>query len=171
MNIRQELLKFQTHPKQQALHIAEFAAISDENFKELMGCFLGENVILTQRAAWSITLAASKNKAVIRPYIGSLVAQLTRTEVHDAVIRNSMRILEELIIPEEFHGEVLNTCFEFIQKRNTPIAIKAFSLNVLFNLSNSYPEIKNELKIIILRNMDYESAAFKSRAKKILANI
>ena len=138
---------------------------------ELMDCFLFKNVKLAQRAAWSVSWAAIKNPEIVRPHVGLLVNQLTKTDIHNAVIRNSIRILQDLEIPAAFHGELLSACFDFIQKRNTPIAIKAFSLNVLFNLSKIYPEIRNELRMIILQNIDYETAAFKSRAKKILAKI
>ena len=171
MNIREELLKYQIQSKEQVLRIAEFAASSEENFTELMDCFLSSNVKLAQRAAWSVSWAAIKNPVIVRPHVGVLVNQLTKTDIHNAVIRNSIRILQDLEIPAAFHGELLSACFDFIQKRNTPIAIKAFSLNVLFNLSKIYPEIRNELRMIILQNIDYETAAFKSRAKKILAKI
>ena len=171
MNIREELLKYQVQSKEQALRIAEFAASSEENFMELMDCFLSKNVKLAQRAAWSVSWAAIKNPEIVRPHVGLLVNQLTKTDIHNAVIRNSIWILQDLEIPAAFHGELLSACFDFIQKRNTPIAVKAFSLNVLFNLSKIYPEIRNELRIIILQNIDYETAAFKSRANKILAKI
>ena len=51
---------------------------------------------------------------------------------------------------------------------SVPAAIKAFLLTTLFNLSKYYPEIKGELKLIIKNNWNHESAAFKSRGRKIL---
>jgi len=62
----------------------------------------------------------------------------------------------------------MNACFRFIETPSTPVAIKAFSLTTLFNLTKIYSEIKTELKMIIENNMDNETAAFKSRGKKIL---
>lgn len=171
MDIKKELLKYQIQTKEQALRIAEYAVISGKNFQELMDCFLADDVRLAQRAAWSVTWATQKKPAYIQPYIGVLVSQLKRTDVHNAVIRNSIRILEDLEIPKEFHGEVMSICFDFIQNKAAPIAVKAFSLTILFKLSELYPEIKNELKIIIQENIDYESAAFRARGKKILAKI
>ena len=171
MNIREELLKYQVHSKEQALRISDYANASSERFQELMNCFLSEDVTLAQRAAWSVSWAAQKNPEIVQPHIGSLVNQLGRKDVHVAVIRNSVRVLENLDIPSKFHGEILDACFNFVQKRETPIAIKAFSLTILFKLSKIYPEIKNELRTIILQNMDYETAAFRSRGKKILAKI
>ena len=126
---------------------------------------------LSQRAAWSVSLAARMTPEVVSPYIKDLVAQLQRKDIHDSVIRNSVRMLEQLKIPETFHGEVMNACFLFIETPATPAAIKAFSLTTLFNLSKQYPEIKPELKLIIEERWDTETAAFHSRGKKILAKL
>ena len=171
MNIREELLKQQIHFKKHAVAITEYAVLTDENFKELIDCFLSDNVRVAQRAAWSVSWAAQKRPELVQSYAGVLISQLKRTDVHNAVIRNSLRILEDLDIPEEFHGEVMDACFQFLQKRDTAIAIKAFALTVLFNLSKIYPDIKNELRVIIEENMDYETAAYKSRGRKILAKL
>jgi hypothetical protein len=171
MNIREELLKYTAQSKEQALRIAEYASFSEDNFRELIACFVADDIRLAQRAAWSVNWAAQKKPLAVQPYIGSLVNQLKRTDVHHAVIRNSLRVLDDLKLPEQFHGEVLDSCFGFVQNRDTPVAIKAFSLKILFSLSQVYPEIKNELKVIIQEKMDYESAAFRSRGRKILDRI
>jgi hypothetical protein len=123
---------------------------------------------VAQRAAWSVSLATEKNPALIQPYIKDLVAQLNKKNSHPAVIRNSVRILEQITIPEKYHGEVMTGCFGFIENPATPVAIKAYSLTTLFNLTKNYPEIKSELTLLIEENMDRETAAFKSRGKKIL---
>jgi len=52
-----------------------------------------------------------------------------------------------------------------------PVVIKAFSLTTLYNLSKFYPEIKNELKLIIQERWDHETAAFKSRGRHILKQL
>lgn len=168
MNIKEELLKHQIHFKADAMRITEYARSSPKHFKELMDCFLSNEYRLAQRAAWSVSWAARSKPALIMPYIKDIAAQLQRTDVHNAVIRNSMRVLEDVDIPEVYHGGVMNACFAFIEKPSTPAAIKAFSLTTLYNLTKYYPEIKQELQLIIQEKMDNETAAFKSRAKKIL---
>jgi len=167
MIIREELLK--EHSKEQALKIATYACNSQGNFKELMRCFMDEEYRVAQRAAWSVSWAARKKPEMILPHIQEIVSQLKRKDVHAAVIRNSVRILEDIDIPEEFHGEVMDACFSFIESPSTPVAIKAFSLKTLDNLSRYYPDIKAELKLIIEERWETGSAAFRSRAKKIMA--
>jgi hypothetical protein len=62
----------------------------------------------------------------------------------------------------------MNICFEFIASNDTAVAIKAFALTVLQHLSKEYPDIKAELKLVIEERWPYETAAFRSRARKIL---
>lgn len=167
LNIREEILK--EHSKTQALKVAAYACSSKKNFKELMDCFMNGEYRLSQRAAWSVNWAAKKKPGMVQPYLKDIVSQMQRTDVHDSVIRNAVRILEDIEIPEELHGEVMNACFGFIESPATATAIKAFSLTNLFNLSKHYPEIGPELKLIIVERWDTETAAFKSRGRKILA--
>jgi len=84
------------------------------------------------------------------------------------VKRNSVRLLQHIDIPKKFHGEVMDLCFNYVSSPNEPVAVKAFSLTILQNLSTDYPEIKNELKLIIEDRWPHETAAFHSRAKKFL---
>ncbi len=171
MILREELLKEKIHSREHAMAISEFAVQSAKNLKQLMQCFLDKETRVAQRAAWSVSWAARKKPEMIQPYIKDLVAQLERKDVHPAIIRNSVRVLEAIDIPEAFHGDVMNACFSFIEAPATPVAIKAFSLTTLFNLTKSYPEIKHELRVLIEENMSHETAAFKSRAKKILPKL
>lgn len=169
MNIREELIK--EHSREQALRIANYAIQNKKQFRELMDCYTDKDYRLSQRAAWSVSWAAKNNPEMIAPYVGVLVKRLQEENVHDAVIRNAVRVLEDIEIPESFHGEVMNSCFTFIENPATPAAIKAFSLTVLFHLSQQYPEIKPELKLIIEERWDTETAAFRSRGRKILEAI
>jgi hypothetical protein len=171
MNISSTLMADPTQSKQRATEVAAYACQNSVHFQELMDCFIATDYRLAQRAAYSVSIAARQRPDLIAPHIGLLVDQLSRTDIHDAVIRNSVRILEAVTIPADLHGKVMDVCFEFIQNRQIAIAIRAFSLTILDNFSKIYPEIKNELGIIIEETMEFEKPAFRARGKKILANI
>jgi hypothetical protein len=166
MNIKEALSG--VYSKGQIETVAKYACSNTIHFDELMQCFLSNNIRLAQMASWSVSYSARLNPCFIKPYIKNLVEQLQRKDVHDAVIRNSIRILQDIEIPEEQHGAVMNSCFELIEQPSTPAAIKAFSLTTLYNLTKVYPEIKQELKLLIETLWDNESPAFKSRGRKIL---
>ena len=166
MNIREELLS--EHSKQNAERIAAYACSSKKNFAELMSCFFSDEKRVAQVAGYSVNKAVKQHPEMIQPHLKEVIQQLEKKGVHGAVTRNAVNILEMVDIPEEFHGEVMNKCFSFIESPSTDIAVKASSLTVLFNLTKIYPEIKDELKIIIEAKWDTETAAFKSRGRKIL---
>lgn len=167
MNMREEVLR--DYSKEHTLKVAEYGCKSKANFAALIKCFLDDDYRLAQRAAWSVSWAAKQKPQMVMAHLKDLVAALQKKGVHDAVIRNSVRVLQEIDIPEEFHGDVMNACFQFLESATTPAAIKAFSLTTLFNLSKKYPEIKPELKLIIEERWEHETAAFHSRGRKILA--
>lgn len=171
MQLSAALLANPIHSKQAAQDIAQYAAASPKHFAALMNCFLSNEYRMAQRAAWSVNLAVRMDHSLIEPYIPQLVQQLPRKDVHAAVVRNAARILEEIEIPDAHHGTVMNTCFELVTTPTTPAAIKAFSLTILHTLSLRYPDIQPELKVIIEEQWDTATAAFRSRGKKILAQL
>ncbi|BAV06072.1 hypothetical protein SAMN05421788_106140 [Filimonas lacunae] len=157
--------------KEASRAVATKAASSAQQFALLMQCFLSEDSRLIQRSAWCVSQAARLAPDLIKPYIPQLVQQLQRPDASGTVIRNCARILEETEIPEAFHGPVMNTCFQLVTTPGTAVAIKAFSLTILYNLSSGYPDILPELQLIIEEQWETETAAFRSRGKKILAGI
>ena len=63
-----------------------------------MQCFLDKEYRVAQRAAWSVSIAAQQKPEIIQHYIPTLVAQLQNKQAPDAVIRNSVRILQQVEI-------------------------------------------------------------------------
>jgi hypothetical protein len=169
MSLREEILK--EHSKAHALEVARYACRSKKDFKELIACFLDDDQRLAQRAAWSVGWAARINRQMVIPHIADLIGVLRNKNVHDAVTRNAARVLQEIEIPEIYQGEVMDACFQLLENPSTPVAIKACSLTVIANLSNNYPEIKPELKLIIEDLWEHETAAFRATAKKILSQM
>ncbi len=167
--LKELLLKDAIFNKKEAIQVAEKACSSKETFAGLMRLFVSNEYRVAQRAAWCVSSAVDANPQLIFPYLKTLVEQLLRTDVHDAVVRNSVKIVKQISIPEEHHGEVMNACFVLAQKVETPIAIKAFALSTLYKLCLIYPDIKGELQTIAEAYLDSESAAVKNVSAKIIA--
>jgi len=65
----------------------------------------------------------------------------------------------------------MDVCFRYFSSPGEAVAIKAFSITVLQKLAKLYPEIINEIKLIIEERWDYETPAFKARSKKLLKEL
>jgi hypothetical protein len=169
MNLRQTILT--DHSKATCDKITKWIGNSQPRFDELFYLFLNDEYRVVQRAAWPLSYVVIAHPELIKKHFARLIKNLQQPTLHDSVKRNTIRLLQGITIPERFHGEIMNLCFDYIASPKEAVAIKAFSLTVLQNLSKQYPEIRQELKTIIENRWDYESAAFKTRAGKILKKL
>ena len=166
MNIKNAILK--EHSKKQCEIIVKYVGKSPERFAELMKCFFDKEYQMSQRAAWPVSYCVQRNPELIKPYLKKLLDNLSNSGLHDSIPRNTIRLLQYVQIPKRFYGRVMDICLNYISSPTAAVAIKAFSITVLQNLAKEYPEIINEIKLIIDERWDYETAAFKARARKIL---
>jgi hypothetical protein len=165
MDIKAELLK--EHSKKQTTKIARYIGIDKELFADLMKLFLYGEYIVTQRAARCVNECVEKYPGLIHPYLKQIIGNLDR-HVHDAVRRNTLRILQLIELPESLFGIVTERCFQFLASKSEPVAVKVFAMQVLFNISEKEPGLKNELRLLIEEQMPYASAGFKARGTHIL---
>lgn len=164
MQLRDIILE--KHTKQQMLRVVDYIGNDKKRFDELMRLFLFDDYRVSQRASWAVLHCIQKNPAFAKKYLPLMLDNL-KNPVHDAVVRNTVRILDLTDIPENLHAQVMDICFELVNKNQSPIAVKAFSIGVLTKLSKQYPELKNELKAIVDNQLPFASPAIKSRAKRI----
>ena len=169
MDLRATILA--EHSKAQTNKIIKWIGSDQKRFDELFKLFLNDEYRVVQRAAWPLSYCVINHPELIKKHFSKLVKNLQRPNTGDSVKRNSVRLLQHISIPERFHGEIMNVCFHFISDPQEKVAVKAFSLTILQNLCLKYPEIAQELKTIIEDRWDYETAAFKSRAKRILKSL
>jgi hypothetical protein len=166
MTLREMILT--EHSKSQTNKVVKWVGKSQQRFDQLFDMFIKDDHRVTQRAGWPLSYAARTHPKLINKHLGKLIKNLHKEDLHDAIKRNTVRILEHTEIPKRYHGEVMDICFGFIQSPTEAVAIKAFSLTVIANLLPLYPEIRNELKLIVEERWEHETAAFRSRARKAL---
>ena len=166
-----EKLLAEEHSKKQCDRIVQYIGKDKDRFAELMHLFFKGEYRITQRAAWPMSYVVRLHPTMINPYFKPLLDHLDKKGIHVAVVRNTLRLLQDVDIPEKYHGRVMSRCFEYIAAPETPIAVKAFSLTVLENLSKKYPDILPELKLVIEEQWDQAPPAFRTRAKRILQKL
>jgi len=166
MDIKEALLA--EHSKIQSQRIADYIGKDPVRFAELMTLFFGQEYRLTQRAAWVLSHCADRYPELIHPHLEEMIHNL-RNNVHVAVRRNTLRVLQFIDIPEELLGEAVDICFMYLASHDEPVAVKVFGMTVLANICKEEPDLGNELRLLIEEQLPYGSAGFKSRGKKILA--
>ena len=159
------------HSLLQTNKIVRYVGKDPERFKSLIDIYLAGPYRVTQRASWSIGKCIEQHPPLVGPHLKRLLDFLKKPGVHDAVKRNTMRLLQYVDIPKRNHDQVLNICFDYLQEKNLPVAIKVFSMSVLPDIIHDKPELQQELRIILEDQFPYSSAAFRSRARKVLKDI
>jgi hypothetical protein len=169
MNLRETILA--EHSKATCNKIVKWVGSSQKRFDELFNVFLKSEYRVNQRAAWPLSYCVIAHPEFMSTNFSKLVKNLHKPGIHDSIKRNTVRLLQHVDIPKKYHGEIMDICFQYISSHSEPVAVKAFSLSILQQLSKYYPEIKHELKLIVEERWPHETAAFHSRAKKILQTL
>lgn len=166
MKLREAILK--EHSKANCRRIVKWVGNDQKRFDELFRLFLNDEYRVVQRAAWPMSYCVGDRPEFIKKHFSALLKALEKPGSPDSVRRNGVRLLQYVDIPKRYHGQVMDICFRYIASPTEAVAIKAFSITVLQKLAKLYPGIINEIKLIIDERWHYETAAFKTRAKKLL---
>lgn len=168
MDLKATLLK--EHSKGQCNKIVTWIGSNQQRFDELFKLFTSDEYRVVQRAAWPVSYCVIANPKFIQKHFAKIFSLLQKPKQHVAVKRNTLRLLQEMEFPEKYHGIAIDCCMKFISSMEEAIAVKAFALTVLENLSKKYPEILPEIKLIIKEQLPYATPAFKVRARRIINN-
>ncbi len=165
-NLRETILA--EHSKTQCTRIVNWVGNSQQRFDELFNLFLQDEYRVVQRAAWPVSYCVTAHQHFITKHWGRFIKNLQQTNLHDAVKRNSIRLMQDIEIPKKYQGQVMDICFKYLESPTEAVAIKAFSLTVLSKLAKQYPEIIPEIKLLVEEQLPHQTAAFKVRAKVFL---
>lgn len=166
MNLLYETLK--EHSKKQSLKLAAYIGNDKKRFKELIKLVVSKDTLVSQRAAWTMTWCAKNNPEIILPHLNKLIENLNNDNLHDAVKRNTIRVMQDVKIPKLLQGKAADICFRYISSATEATAIRAFAMTVLGNLCKEEPDLKNELRLLITTQMQTGKAALVSRGNKTL---
>ncbi len=166
MNLKTSLPE--RYSKEDFKEIIDWINGSHEHFAELMEIFFDGNTRKNQYTAGLMIHCIDEWDYLLNPHLEKLILNLQNDGLHDAIKRNTVRVLQGVKIPENLHGIIVDICFKYLENPSEAIAIKVFSMTIIHNLTKYYPELKEELRFILEEQIPFQSAGFRSRAGKIL---
>jgi hypothetical protein len=170
MDLRSEILA--EHSRTQSLRIAKWIGTNADRFNQLLQLFLRDEYRVVQRSAWVVRLVAEKHPALLAPHLPAIAGSIEAEDAPVAVKRNVLGVLQNISIPETLHGPVMNSCFRFLEDPLETVAVKSFSMTVLANLAKDYPEIKNEIRLLVEDQLENNpTPGIRSKARKVLKEI
>ncbi len=165
--LRELVLSNDKFTETDGLHLATIIIDDASAIAVLVNEFLADDMRFRQRCVWVFMALIKLDQKSLQPHLLKLHNTLLKTN-EDSLKRNILRMFQFIELPKKLHGLTINYCFELLMDRKEPIAIHVFAMTVVFKYIAPYPELRNELKLILEDNIANGSAGYQSRAKKIL---
>lgn len=170
MDLRKQLML--RHDKANMRLIRDYVGNDPGRFAGLMELFFLNEYRIQQRASWAVMHCADQHPELIGPYLKKMLENLRRP-VHDAVKRNTMRVLRDITIPEELCGLAADVSFRYLEDPEEATAVRAFSMYVLGKIVRQEPELARELRLIIQEGLAAPGCApaYRAAAGKVLRKL
>ncbi len=124
-------------------------------------------------ASWTLSKIFDKNPEIIAPFIPGMIEKLNSLN-NDSVQRSFLKIISIIDITQmslKHHGILVDYCFKALNSGVSAVAIKAYSMEILYKLALLYPELANELSASINILSGEASAGIIARGKIILGKL
>ena len=146
--------------------------INSNQISELVLLAFEKDHLLSSRAMWVFGHCSDIDYNCTKPYHLKLINNLKQKNLHNGVIRNTLRLFQRHSVPKKTESFMLDKCFEYIKNPSEAIAVRAFAITVVFNISKPYPELLNELLIVLNHLSETEEGpGIRSRVKNTIKAI
>lgn len=148
--------------------IGAILGTSSEVYSQLMQLAFSHQMPACWRAAWMMDYLAETKPTLPEPHIVSLWEEMAGDHP-DGVKRSILRTLSRHEIPEDLLGMAADLCLDWLQKESVPVAIKAYSMDILLHVARRYPELAQEFITIIENQLPYGSGGYIARSRMVIA--
>ena len=158
---------------QEADWIAASAVENPVFILKLLEYSYSEDKKLAFRASWTLSKVFDKNPEIIRPYLPGMVERINSLD-NESTQRSFLRILSLSDISRlslKHHGIIADHCFKALNSGFSAIAVKAYSMEIIYRLALIYPELANELSASIILLQGEGSAGVIARGRIILGKL
>ncbi len=156
--------------KARVLEIVDMILDDPSMVKDLMTYYFEHRDRLGMIASWIVSYVARKEPALIQPYYSKMLEHISG-DVHTGIMRNTIRIFEDVPIPKKIQSRLYEMALEFISDTKMPMAVAAFSITTALRIAKPYPELQAELKEILLLMDTHGTVGFQYRRKKALKEL
>ena len=142
-----------------------------ELFAGLFRIFASNREPVSRRAAWVIDTLSEKHPGFIEPYLNDLTGMLPEFS-HDGLKRHTLRMLARSPFPpEQFLGELIKICFEWLLSNDESVAVKICCMEILYRFSQEEPDLKKELADTIELGLNEATPGVRNKGQKMLKRL
>jgi sugar-specific transcriptional regulator TrmB len=166
MDILSELL--QDRSKEHIQQIADYIGSDTKKYRKLWKLVQSDDDIISQRAAWVLDHCTLSRTEAVLPFLPEMIEEMKKP-VSEAVKRNVMKLISEApSIPEDQSASLFDLCLNWVIDKHTPIAVKVHCMQTAAKIALPFPELREEVRLVIEEQMKHGSAGIRSRGRKLL---
>jgi 8-oxo-dGTP diphosphatase len=158
---------------QEAEWVATSAIENQAIFLKLFEYSFSSDKRLAFRASWTLTKVCDRYPEMIYPYLPQIIEELDHLD-NESAQRSFLRILSLTDLDKignKHHGILAEHCFNALRSGFSAIAVKAYSMEIIYQLALKYPELANELSASISMLQAEGSAGIIARGRIILKKL
>jgi len=124
-------------------------------------------------ASWALSKVADMNIELLTPFLASLVDALPGVP-NESVQRSFMRVLMKSgtsLIPQSHHAKLIEYCMGIMRTENTPVAPKAYGMEILAMFCEIYPDMINEVTAAVQIAISDAHGGMKAAGRKVIARM
>ena len=158
--------------KQNVESIVRYILDHPQTLDKLMSLILSEDNALSFRASWVLGYLDPLGGNLFVPYMDRLLDMLEEKGHHPSVTRNITRLLQNIEIPETFHGRLTDIAFNILTAEDQLNAPRTNCMTILDKLVKNYPDLKQEFIFVLEELLRYKNdPSLQSRGRKILKRL
>lgn len=107
----------------------------------------------------------------ISPYVPEMIEQL-QVEQHNGKKRHLLKLISMNTIDEEYSGFLMDYCLTAFTSSKEPVANRVHAMQILYNISETEPDIKAEVLEIIQQEIDlHPTPGIRARGRKLVRKL
>ncbi len=176
-------LDYVNHSRDNRKKYANLVINHPEMLPQVMDILFNVNDKRSARAAWLLEFVARENLNAILPHLDRITEEMHKVHL-DSAVRPIAKVCEYLIEAyyHKLHNQtkeqlttvhkerIIELSFDYMIT-DQKVAAKAYSMRSLFLLGKEYDWVHPELIMILERDYNAGSAAFKARARQLLKKL
>jgi 8-oxo-dGTP diphosphatase len=124
-------------------------------------------------ASWALSKVVDVNPEVLSAYLPAMIDALPGVS-NESVQRSFMRVIMKSNIshiPQSHHAKLIEYCLGIMRTENTPVAPKAYGMEILASFCGLYPDIINEVTVAVQMAISDASGGMKAAGRKVIQRL
>lgn len=167
------LMMSRIHSTEEIIMVARSAAVNESLLSQLVTLSSSPAKRVGFMSSWALSKVSDINPAVLVPFLAMMIDALPGVP-NESVQRSFMRIImksEIGSIPESHHARLIEYCLSAVRGVNTPVAPKAYGMEILALFCERYPDMINEVEGVVQLAITDASGGMKAAGRKVIARL